>query len=295
MALEPHVLAYYEQGEEDGRLRDGVNRLEFWRTQDVLRRALPPAPTRVLDVGGGSGVHAEWLVAEGHEVEVIDPVPLHVEQAGRLPGVTARPGDARDLPYGDGSYDVVLMLGPLYHLPERADRVQALAEARRVARPGGLVAAATISRYAGLHDGLRTARYFERGVRALKDEVLATGHLRPTGDADLFTDAYFHDPDEIPAEFAEAGLADAVRYGLEGTAWLMVDTDAHLDDPERRPWSSKRSGPWRPLPRCWVGAKRDGGPLPQTPSGGTPTSLAAGRCAHRPKAGGGHLLTTARA
>jgi SAM-dependent methyltransferase len=276
MALEPHVLAYYEQGEEDGRLRDGVNRLEFWRTQDVLRRAMPPAPARVLDVGGGSGVHAEWLAADGYEAEVIDPVPLHVEQAGRLPGVTARAGDARDLPYGDDSYDVVLMLGPLYHLPERADRVRALAEARRVARPGALVAAATISRYAGLHDGLRTARYFEPAVRARQDEVLATGHLRPTGDADLFTDAYFHDPDEIPAEFAEAGLADPVRHGLEGTAWLMGDIDAHLDDPERRALVLEALRAVETAPTLLGGSEaRWGSP--------------------RPKAGGGHLLTTARA
>jgi 2-polyprenyl-3-methyl-5-hydroxy-6-metoxy-1,4-benzoquinol methylase len=92
------ILAHYAQGKEDARLRHGPGRLELWRTQDVLRRLLPAAPARVLDVGGGSGVHAEWLARDGHEVELVDPVPLHVEQAARLPGVTARAGDARALP-----------------------------------------------------------------------------------------------------------------------------------------------------------------------------------------------------
>ncbi|MDL4821996.1 methyltransferase domain-containing protein [Actinomadura opuntiae] len=94
--MDREVLRYYERGEEDRRLREGDGRLELWRTQDVLRRVLPAPPARVLDVGGGPGVHAEWLAADGHAVELVDPVPLHVEQASRIPGVTARHGDARD-------------------------------------------------------------------------------------------------------------------------------------------------------------------------------------------------------
>ncbi|WP_220134746.1 methyltransferase domain-containing protein [Nonomuraea soli] len=69
------LLAYYEQDREHSRLREERGRLEFWRTQDVLRRVLPPAPARVLDVGGGTGVHAELLAADGYDVELLDPHP----------------------------------------------------------------------------------------------------------------------------------------------------------------------------------------------------------------------------
>ena len=117
--LPAHIAAYYERGEEDQRLRVGAGRLEYWRTQDVLRRLVPPS-SRVLDVGGGSGVHAEWLAADGHQVELIDPVTLHVRQAERIPGVRAQLGNALDLRSPDGAFDVVLLLGPLYHLTERA-------------------------------------------------------------------------------------------------------------------------------------------------------------------------------
>ncbi|NGN69353.1 class I SAM-dependent methyltransferase [Streptomyces sp. A7024] len=232
--FDPDVLAYYEQGKEDRRLRGEGHagaRLEFFRTQDVLRRVLPPAPARVLDVGGGSGVHAEWLAADGYAVDLIDPVPLHVEQASRLPGVTARVGEARQLDAPDATYDAVLVMGPLYHLTERADRVRALAEARRVVRPGGLVAAAVISRYAALHDNLLTGNYFNPETREMIDRSTVDGLLQAKR---LFTTAYLHDPAELAPEFHEAGLGEVVLRGLEGAAWLIREVDDHLEHPERR-------------------------------------------------------------
>ncbi|WP_419993042.1 class I SAM-dependent methyltransferase [Streptomyces boninensis] len=228
------VLAYYEQGKEDGRLRAETHagsRLEFYRTQDVLRRVLPAAPARVLDVGGGSGVHAEWLAEDGYAVDLVDPVPLHVEQASRLDGVTAWVGDARQLDVADAAYDAVLALGPLYHLPARADRVRVLAEARRAVRPGGVVAAAAISRYAALHDNLLTGNYFNPDTREMIDSATGDGLLSAKR---LFTTAYLHDPAELEPEFREAGFGEVVVRGLEGAAWLMRDIQEHLDHPERR-------------------------------------------------------------
>ncbi|MDQ1049751.1 bifunctional 2-polyprenyl-6-hydroxyphenol methylase/3-demethylubiquinol 3-O-methyltransferase UbiG [Streptomyces sp. V4I2] len=233
-AVHEEILAYYARGEEDARLREGSGRLEFWRTQDVLRRLMPAAPARVLDVGGGSGIHAEWLARDGYEVDLLDPVPLHVEQAARLPGVTARPGDARALPADDASYDVVLLLGPLYHLPERPDRVRALAEAYRAVRPGGLVVAATINRFAGLHDVLREERYFTAVQRERTDAVTADGRHHHHAEDGLFTVAYFARPEEPPTEFTDAGLTVEGQYGIEGVAWLMGGIEDWLDDPERR-------------------------------------------------------------
>ncbi|HEU5027795.1 MAG TPA: class I SAM-dependent methyltransferase [Spirillospora sp.] len=145
-----------------------------------------------------------------------------MEQASRIPGVTARLGDARDLPAPDASADAVLLLGPLYHLVERADRVRALREAARVVRPGGVVAAATIGR----HDMLRRRRY--RGERAVVDASVATGVLRATPETG-FTTAYLHEADEPPREFADAGLPSARSYGLEGAAWLFGNLDELLE------------------------------------------------------------------
>jgi len=222
MNLEASVRAYYDRGGEIDRLAEGAGRLEFLRTQDVLRRVLPPAPAAVLDVGGGTGVHARWLAEDGYPVKLLDPVPLHVTRAAAIPGVQAAPGDARRLEEPDGRYQATLLLGPLYHLTDRADRITALREAARVTAPGGIVAAATISRYAGLYDTLARGRYIEPEVRRVTDIDVSTGVHQPFVD-DLFTTAYFHHPDEILAEFAEAGMGQATRYALEGAAWLFAD------------------------------------------------------------------------
>ena len=96
----------------------------------------------------------------------------------------------------------------------------------------GLVVAATISRYASLYDTLARGSYAEPEVRRIVAADLATGVHRPFR-RDLFTDAYFHHPDDVPGEFAEAGLSGAERYAVEGAAWLFADRDGWLEGDER--------------------------------------------------------------
>lgn len=112
--------------------------LEYERTREFVRRHTAPG-SRILDVGGATGVHAEWLAGDGHQVTLIDPVPEQVAVAAKLSGVVAEVGDARALPYPDESFDAALLLGPLYHLQDRADRVRAVRETSRVLVPGGVV------------------------------------------------------------------------------------------------------------------------------------------------------------
>src|SRR3954454_2815527 len=117
------LLAFYTSVEDEAaRLSLRRNRLEFIRTQALIRERLPAGPARVLDVGGGTGAHAAWLAADGHDVELIDPVTAHVRTAREAARALPRPfhateGDARALDAPDSSVDVCLMLGPLYHLP----------------------------------------------------------------------------------------------------------------------------------------------------------------------------------
>jgi SAM-dependent methyltransferase len=242
MEISTAISAYYGRGGEVDRLNVGRGRLEFLRTQDILRRLLPLGPARVLDIGGGAGAHARWLATEGYQVRLVDPVPLHVRHAGAIAGVDAVLGDARWLAEPDGVYQATLLLGPLYHLPERQDRVTALREAARVTAPGGIIAAATISRYAGLYDTLARGRYIEPEVRRITDAEVVTGVHEPF-DQDLFTLAYFHHPDEILDEFTEAGLTRAARYAVEGGAWLFADRDGCWMATSVQPRCSRRCVP----------------------------------------------------
>lgn len=218
------ILDYYALGFEDRRLRARVaGRIELLRTQEILRRHLPAPPALVLDIGGGTGVHAEWLAAAGFEVRLLDPVPAHVT-AATAAGLDAVLGHAGALPWDDAVADVTLLLGPLYHLVDPADRAAALAEAARVTRPGGLIAAAAISRHASLLELLAFGEVGDDAVGDLR-AVLETG-INPPGSG--FTTAYFHRPDELAAEVAAAGLRDVQVLGVEGPGrprLLTVDED----------------------------------------------------------------------
>jgi len=241
---------HYEQGKEAARLSSsGAGRLEFERTQEILLRRLPEPPATIADIGGGPGRYALWLAGLGYRVVHRDLVPLHVEQvrsaatgADASVGVASAPrvlvdsavGDARSLDLGDASVDAVLLLGPLYHLTRRADRVQALREAGRVVRPGAPVFAAVISRWAPRLDGLLRSRLYEqnREVLDLIGPVERTGVLPPLlpGGFSGFT----HRPGQLRAEFASADLDVADLVCVEGAAFLLNDLDDRAAD--ERAW-----------------------------------------------------------
>lgn len=232
--VERDVAAHYQLGLEEERLiADGRPRLELVRTLELLERFLPPPPCRVLDVGGGTGVYALPLCERGHTVRVVEPIPSHVArvqelaEARGLASLSAVLGDARDLAgVGDG-YDAVLLLGPLYHLTEAADRAQSLREAVRVSRPGGTVAAAGISRFASLIDGLRRGILDDPVFRPIVEQDLSDGqHRNPDvqGHPEYFTTSYFHLPDELLEEARAAGLLDARIVAIEGPAWIVEDS-----------------------------------------------------------------------
>jgi SAM-dependent methyltransferase len=231
--MEPDILTYYNRGREAGRL-NGVGRLEFVRTHELLARFLPHPPARVLDVGGAAGIHALPLVARGYDVTLLDPVPLHVDQA-RTAGVSsALLGDARDLPFADASTDATLLLGPLYHLTDHDERVAALGEARRVTRRGGVLVAAVISRFASTYDGLGLGYLADPRFERIVDDDVATGqHRNPTRQPGWFTTAYLHHPDEIGQELAESGWEPTALLAVEGTG-AFADAADWLDDPDRK-------------------------------------------------------------
>ncbi len=241
--IDTEILAHYEHAREKERLLGGgAGRLEYLRTRELLARHLPPAPATILDVGGGAGAYALPLAKEGYSVYIVDPIPLHIEQAtaasvaqpeAPLAGVEL--GDARSLLQKDESVDAVLLLGPLYHLTLRDDRIQTLREAWRVVRPGGVVVAAAISRFASTIDGLLRGFLLDPEFEAIVEHDVQEGqHRNPTERPEWFTIAYFHLPEELRGEVKEAGYTVEALVGIEGPAWAVPDLDACLEVPRRR-------------------------------------------------------------
>lgn len=236
--MDREILNYYNQGREERRL--AINcRWEGEHTRRVLERFLPSPPCRVADVGGGPCAYAVWLMERGYDVDLVDPVPLHVEQAtqafrerGNMKATgQALEGDARAVPLRDHYYEAALLLGPLYHLTALSDRSQALSEAARLLKEQGILFAAACSRYAGIIDeivrgGMTDGDMVDRLMNSYR-----TGQYRnPDENYGQFTTAYFHTPEELRDEIVAVGFHVKTIVGLEGPYWLSQHQDRYLND-----------------------------------------------------------------
>jgi SAM-dependent methyltransferase len=227
------MAEWYSSGAEIGRL-ERTNPLEFERTRQILAERLPPVG-RVLDVGGGPGTYASWLAGRGYDVALVDPIELHVavarDLAARGPAFEVTVGDARRLPFPDARADAVVMMGPLFHLTEPADRAAALAEAFRALRTGGVLAASAMGRF--FRFGHAVAADTVRDPAVLAGEVaMATTGLRAPGVGPF--PAYAHRPEDLRAEVSAAGFTRIEILAIEGFFHLLGDLPRRLADPASR-------------------------------------------------------------
>jgi len=236
------VSVHYASGYEAERLETGAGKLDRERSRELMKRFLPAPPAAILDVGGGTGAHASWLAQLGYEVHLIDIVPLHVELAKKIsaaqpeaPLASAAVGDACALQWKNDQIDGVLLFGPMYHLTDRNDRLQALKEAYRVLRKGGTLMTVGISRFASALDGLRSGFLTDPRFAAIVEQDLKDGqHRNPTDKPEYFMDTFFHHPDQLKSEVTEAGFEVVGIFGVEGPCWLIHDFDKWWNDEEQR-------------------------------------------------------------
>lgn len=244
-SLTDPIARLYDADPEREWARMDRHRTEFHITLRALAEHLPPPPATVLDCGGGPGRFAVELARQGYRVTLFDlsagNLALARAKAAEA-GVTLdsfEQGNALDLGrFADDSFDAVLLLGPLYHLLEEAERQQALAEAYRVLQPGGPLFAAFITRFAAHFDC--AGRYPER-LLAEADvyaEILRSGRLPPTPDAPTAFSAYFARPEEANALIWGAGLEPVTILGVEGFVSVVENEGVNtLTGPAWDAWS----------------------------------------------------------
>jgi ubiquinone/menaquinone biosynthesis C-methylase UbiE len=242
--LFPHeILEHYGKAyDEANRLTTGGARLEFIRTQEIIERYFPAPPAVIYDIGGGPGAYSLWLAQKGYEVHLIDIVPWHIQLAQDAsnkqpdhPLKSCSVQDARNLNVPDDTADVVLFMGPLYHLTDRDDRLKALTEALRILKSGGVAFCAAISRFASLLDGLKEGFLEDPEFEAIVKQDLQTGqHWNDTNNPAYFTTAFLHHPFELKTEIEAAGFQVLKLLGVEGPGWLLPNFEEHWADPAKR-------------------------------------------------------------
>ena len=137
---------YYGNYDEDGRLRSRHGRVEYLTTMRYVERYLQPG-MRILEVGAGTGRYSHALARAGYRVDAVELLEHNIDifRQNMLPDepVTVTQGNAMDLSaFASDTYDMTLLLGPMYHLFTKDDQLAALSEAIRVTKKGGIVVAA---------------------------------------------------------------------------------------------------------------------------------------------------------
>ena len=215
-----NVENFYDQNAQEEWDRLERHPIEFQVTLRALTEFLPPAPARLIDIGGGPGRYAIALAQRGYQVTLVDLSNASLELARRK---AAQAGvelaacvhaNVLDLSaFQEAGFDSLLLLGPLYHLHALTDRQAALRQAHRLLKPGGVVFASFITRFASFRDAAVHGFSYVLDDPAYGEKLLSTGiHDNGIG----FTDAYFAHPDEVIPLGESAGFTTLRLMGCEG-------------------------------------------------------------------------------
>ncbi len=232
------IQDYYASYDEDARL--SRHQLEFEITQKYLEEWIYSAD-EILELGAGTGKYTELLAKRGKKIHAIDLSPRLVAQAKerikpyREATVTLEARDARDLSHLKSlSFDAVMIMGPLYHLVDRDERLRLLKSAHGLLKPGGKLLSSHISRLGLFGYMMRKYPNWIFNEQEI-DSVLRDGIDHTHARAGKFR-AYFGKPEQTVAEHQSAGF-EMLRLGaLEPAIGPYDEAFNQLVGAERSAW-----------------------------------------------------------
>ncbi len=207
------VSRFYDQVDEDSRLqRSRHGQLEYTVTMDYIHRFADPGSS-VLEVGAGTGRYSVALANEGFQVTAVELVESNFsilqQKSMSLEQLTPFQGDATDLSrFADQSFDVTLVLGPLYHLYEKDDVHKAIDEAIRVTKKNGILFFAFISVF-----GIMYANYLQGNWALGQEENFTKDYKVRHFKEQLFTG---YDVTEFEQLFEEKPVQWITTTGTDG-------------------------------------------------------------------------------
>lgn len=229
MNAKEYLTNYYQNYDEDGRLTSKHGMVEYLTTMRFIEKYLRPG-MRIIEIGAGTGRYSRALAEKGYHVDAVELIEHNIEVfkqhiTGDEP-VRIFQGDATDLTaFETNTYDIALLLGPMYHLYEKDDQLKALSETIRVTKKGGIIFAAycnndaTMIRFCFQKEMIKTERY-----KQLIDPVTFKASSTPE---ELFQLYRKEDVDELMSNFNVKRLH---YLGTDMATMFMQETVDQMDD-----------------------------------------------------------------
>ncbi|HKM20245.1 MAG TPA: class I SAM-dependent methyltransferase [Candidatus Dojkabacteria bacterium] len=217
--------------EDDRLFKDQKHKTEFILTTDYIDKYLKKG-MKILELGAGTGVYSLLYASKGHEVDALEYIKenLDILKSKITEDMNINPvlGDARNLSmYEDETFDMVLNLGPLYHL-EGGDRDKVIQEAKRVCKKGGLIYSAYISNNLTF---VKRVKKFDDYVVKYKEEILEG--FRIGDNENVFTLMY---PSEMEELMKRNGLSKVHHLTTDGISDLIKERIDSLPEDQYEVW-----------------------------------------------------------
>ena len=218
--MKNYVVESYENYREEERLStNNARRIEFITTVRALDELITDKK-KILDCAAGTGAYAFYLADKGHDVTATDITPRHIEVIkdvlkDKPYEMDAKVLDATDMSvFEDETFDVVLNMGPFYHLINEEDRKKCFKESLRVLKKGGLLVTAYIPRYYVFQYVAMQNDYFLD--EKLAKQLTETGVLRHDDEKCFWTDTYYSTDEEMENLYREYGMDVIDHFAQDG-------------------------------------------------------------------------------
>lgn len=223
--MKNYVVESYENSNEENRLTtNNARKTEFITTTKILREHIKFG-SKILDCAAGTGIYAFWLADMGHDVTATDITPRHIDVINRTLETTnysmhTAVMDATDMSvFEDETFDVVLNMGPFYHLTKEAEREKCLCECLRVLKKDGLLVTAYIPRfYVFQYVAMSDDNYLDR---KLAKQLVETGILKHDDEKCFWTDTYYATKEEMEAMYEKHDVKVIDHFAQDGLAPLL--------------------------------------------------------------------------
>lgn len=238
--MKNHVVESYENYREEDRLTtNNARRIEFVNTIKILDEHIT-SKSKILDCAAGTGAYAFYLVQKGHDVTATDITPRHIDimnknLSDKQYDMKTAVLDATDLSvFEDDSFDVVLNMGPFYHLTAEEQRNKCLHECLRVLKKDGILVTAYIPRfYVFQYIAMSNREYLDS---ALARQLIETGVLRHSDEKCFWTDTYYSSKEEMERLYASKDLKIIDHFAQDGAAPLLAHQVDQWNESEFDVW-----------------------------------------------------------